>query len=96
MLPLDGFTQYVTAQQYPSVLRTESLVGDLLPRKDDCIQQNSLFTDPFVLSRHPLHLNERLIFLSFGNSLLFLFLGIRDLGKRRTDATWPQKKVSSL
>lgn len=47
-----------------------------------------------IRRRHPWHLNERFIFVTLGNTLLFLGLGIRDILSGHLLAVWPSKRVS--
>ncbi|KAI9631893.1 nucleoporin protein Ndc1-Nup [Dioszegia hungarica] len=43
--------------------------------------------------RHPLHLNERFIFLLFGNAGMMLSLGVWDLLARRLQVSWPTRNT---
>ncbi|ORX40202.1 nucleoporin protein Ndc1-Nup [Kockovaella imperatae] len=43
--------------------------------------------------RHPLHLNERFIFLLFGHVLVYICLAIGDIVGRRIKTEWPSRKM---
>lgn len=48
------------------------------------------------IRRHPHHLNERFLYLLWGNVSVFLGVGLLDIYKGRLYAVWPKKKVSLL
>ena len=48
--------------------------------------------------RHPLHLNERFIFLLLGNTLFLTYLALKDVLSLSVSKipTWPKKKVRRI